>query len=295
MKTAIDDLTTFECARHFIDPQGIGDFLRSDDTWHDGMNNISGHDESNSTQCPGVNLKSYLPALRSVVASRLGWSATTTLGKNISARELVVGDSVTFTGSNAVRHSLEGWYKAPGAEPITYLSGYALAQQYADLGAQAQVWSPDTAWPPGGAVTFLQPGHYTMHVRPESGGYEANLTFLVKRASTTSSIHVGDLDGAAVSLGARWTAQVTVTIHDATEGAVAGAKVSGKWSGGYSGPGSCETAADGLCSLTTGSLTKPSVTFAVTGVVSGSAVYDATANHDPDGAGDGTSITLYKP
>ena len=38
-----------------------------------------------------------------------------------------------------------------------------------------------------------------------------------------------------------------------------------------------------------------SVTFAVTGVAKESAVYDSSANHDPDGDSDGTSITIYKP
>jgi hypothetical protein len=134
-----------------------------------------------------------------------------------------------------------------------------------------------------------------MHVRPESGGYEATLTFLVKSASTAGRIHVGDLDGGSTSQGKTWMAQVKVTIHDAGHAAVAGAKVSGRWSGGYSGSGSCYTDASGLCSLSTGSMTKPSATFAVTGVASGSTVYDATANHDPDGDSNGVSITVFKP
>ena len=73
--------------------------------------------------------------------------------------------------------------------------------------------------------------------------------------------------------------------------------MSGTWSGGYSGAGSCVTASAGLCSVSTGSMTRQSgsVTFTVTGVAKESAVYDAMANHDPDGDSDGTSITVSKP
>ena len=97
------------------------------------MNNISGHDDVNSTQCPGRNLISYLPTLREHVDSRLGWSSATTLGKSASARELIVGQSRDLhQTADAVWHSLEGWYKAPGQENISYIDGYVLAAQYAD-------------------------------------------------------------------------------------------------------------------------------------------------------------------
>jgi hypothetical protein len=295
--TAIEDLTTFECARHFIDPVGVSDFLRSDDVWHDDLNNISGHDESNSTQCPGRNLTKYLPALRSIVSSRLDWSSAATLAKDTSARELVVGQPVVFTiSADAVWHSLEGWSRAPGEESVTYVNGYELDEQFSDPGAQVQVWSPDDAWPEEGVVIFLQPGHYTMHARPGAGGYEANLTLLVKDTTTTRSIHVGDLDGASASAGAKWTATVTVMLHDEIEAPVASATISGAWSGGYSGSGECTTGADGLCSISTGDMTKRSgtVTFTVTGVAGDSVLYDAGTNHDPDGDSDGTSITIDK-
>jgi hypothetical protein len=295
--TAIGDLTTFECARHFIDPAGVSAFLRSDDVWHDGVNNIAPHDEVNSTQCPGRNLKSYLPALRDHVRGRQGWNPAPALDAS-APRELVEGASVTFTkASDAVLHSLEGWYKAPGEEPIRTISGYApsgyVDPAYPLLGAPAQAWCPpaqawcpEAEWPQDGVITFWEPGHYTMHVR--SDGYEANLTFLVREGgSTTSEIHVGDLDAVATNLGTEWTATVTVTIHDATEGAVTGATVSGTWSGGYSGSGTCSTDANGVCSITTGSMTRrsTSVTFTVTDVVKDPAVYRSDLN-------DVTSITI---
>jgi len=293
MKTAIDDITTFECARHYIDPMEASAFLRSDDLWHEGLNNISGHDDVNSTQCPGRNLKSYLPTLREHVDSRLGWSSDAIPDATLtsaSAREVTVDEPVTLTRQNADTYSLEGWYKASGQEDIEYLSGYS-------DGDRVQVWDTGATWPLDNMVTFLQSGHYTMHVRQASGGYEANLTFLVKDASATGAIHVGDLDGVSTSVGTKWTATVMITLHDANCEPVEGATVSGAWSGGYSGTGSCYTGADGVCSVTTGSMTRrsTSVTFTVTGVAKESAVYDTAANHDPDSDSDGTSITIDKP
>ena len=133
MKTAIDDLTTFECARHFIDPNGVGDFLRSDDVWHDGMNNISGHDESNSTLCPGRNLTSYLPTLRDRVDLAPGLEFRHTLGneylRSRSGRWAECDLHQIGRGGSAFPRRL---VQGPGEEPITYLSGYALAEQYAD-------------------------------------------------------------------------------------------------------------------------------------------------------------------
>ena len=101
---------------------------------------------------------------------------------------------------------------------------------------------PDTVWPQDGVVTFLLPGHYTLHVGPVRG-YEANLTFLVNSVPTISSIHVGNLGGISTSVGSKWTATVTIAVHDASHEAVEGAMVSGTWSEGYSGAGSCYTGA----------------------------------------------------
>jgi len=111
------------------------------------------------------------------------------------------------------------------------------------------------------------------------------------------TVHVGDLDGsAAPGAKTRWDATVTITIHNESEGPVLGATVSGIWSGNVTGAGTCTTDSSGQCSITLDGLRTnvSSVTFTVTSVVESSSYYDSTANHDPDGDSDGTSITVNK-
>jgi subtilisin family serine protease len=112
------------------------------------------------------------------------------------------------------------------------------------------------------------------------------------------TMHVGDLDGSTYSYNRwRWDATVVITVHDDAHGAVSGATVSGTWSGGYSGSASCVTDSSGQCSVTSGRIFKwfGSETFTVDNVTHTEFEYDATANHDPDGSSDGTTITISAP
>jgi hypothetical protein len=110
-------------------------------------------------------------------------------------------------------------------------------------------------------------------------------------------IHVGDLDGSSAPAPRnRWNATVMVTIHDQDENPVANALVSGTWSNGSSGSGSCTTNASGQCSVTKTNLvlTVPSVDFSVDNVTESGSSYEPSANHDPDGDSDGSSITVFQ-
>ena len=113
----------------------------------------------------------------------------------------------------------------------------------------------------------------------------------------TDSVHVGDLDGAGSTAGNRWDATVTIEAVDSAGSPVANATVAGSWSGGQTGTASCVTAADGRCSVAASNLHKreSSVTFTVDDVTHGTLGYDASANSDPDGDSDGTSISVLKP
>ncbi|MEX1157387.1 MAG: hypothetical protein WEC79_00475, partial [Thermomicrobiales bacterium] len=110
-----------------------------------------------------------------------------------------------------------------------------------------------------------------------------------------SSLHVGDLDGSSTSLGSNWNATVTARVHDSNEGAVSNATVTGSWSTG--GSSECVTSGDGICNVTSPNLRKRigSTTFTVTDVTHATLTYSPSANHDPDGDSDGTSITVSKP
>jgi PKD repeat protein len=79
-------------------------------------------------------------------------------------------------------------------------------------------------------------------------------------------IHVGDPDRASTSQSTKWTATVTIRIHDISHGPAANATVSGSWNNGSAG--SCTTNASGQCAVsrsgilkTTSSVALPSRTW----------------------------------
>jgi PKD repeat protein len=109
-------------------------------------------------------------------------------------------------------------------------------------------------------------------------------------------MHVGDLDGHGAKVKNTWTANVVVTVHDASHGPVGNATVTGVWSNGASGTSQCSTDAGGQCPVSVGGIRKvTSVDFTVTGVTHGTLTYEAADNHDDEGdASTGTTITVYR-
>jgi WD40 repeat protein len=123
-------------------------------------------------------------------------------------------------------------------------------------------------------------------------------TFTPAPTETASTLHVGDLDATAGwSVMRKWTATVTVTVHDTYHNPLQGAVVTGSWSGGYSGSATCTTDDNGQCSLNTPKLnnSRTSVTFTVTTIQDPLLAYLAADNHDPDGDSGGTWITVLQP
>ncbi len=115
------------------------------------------------------------------------------------------------------------------------------------------------------------------------------------------TIHVGDLDGTSSRLGQKWSAQVTVTVHNAGHYPLPGATVSGTWSIG-GGTASLVTDSNGQCRFTSRQFQNKStiVTFTVTAVTvpkpnPAGLHYNASLNHDPDGDSSGTSIIVPRP
>jgi VCBS repeat-containing protein len=149
--------------------------------------------------------------------------------------------------------------------------------------------------------TPAAPGVYTFTYKASDGVTDSNtatVTVTVDPAPPAPTMHVGDLDGASVTVGkGSWRATVTAGVHDSTHGPVSGATVTGLWSGGASGTGSCTTDATGRCSIPSASIanSKKNQTFTVTSVSNG-LTYVASENHDPDGdSSGGTAITVKKP
>jgi hypothetical protein len=85
-------------------------------------------------------------------------------------------------------------------------------------------------------------------------------------------------------------------VMDNLGGLVDGVVVSGEWSAGPNRFGTCTTGASGTCDISKDRLKKnvSSVTFSVTGI-DGSLTYTPGDNGDPDGASNGTNITVLKP
>lgn len=112
-----------------------------------------------------------------------------------------------------------------------------------------------------------------------------------------TSMHVGDLDATSAKTGNGWKSALTVLVVDNTGSPVAGASVNVSTSGGYTASGACTTGSDGRCTFTTGKISKnvASVTWTVNSVTHATLTYDSSANTDPDGDSNGTSITVSKP
>ena len=110
------------------------------------------------------------------------------------------------------------------------------------------------------------------------------------------TIHSGDLDGFSTSLGSTWTATVTLSVHDENHTPIANALVEGDWIVGFIGTFSCVTDINGECSVTSGEIVKKvgSATLSVTSINFPTLAYYPSANHDPDGGSDGTTINILK-
>ena len=125
-----------------------------------------------------------------------------------------------------------------------------------------------------------------------TGGYDAYLAAFSPSATTTGTMHVGDLDASAVSTGRNWTATVTITARDNAGALVTGATVNGIWARGNTA--ACTTDASGTCSVATTTRAKREQ-FTVTDLDHPSLSYDSSGNTDPDGDSNGTVIRIKKP
>ena len=127
---------------------------------------------------------------------------------------------------------------------------------------------------------------------------QASTTVTVNSPSTL--IHVGNLDGTPLSNGNTWSATVEITVDDANHDPVNGATVTGRWRVNNLNASQCITGdlgGNGTCIVLVPSLKRGTrfVTFTVTNVTMPGQTYDPSANQDPDGDSNGTSITVRRP
>ena len=149
-------------------------------------------------------------------------------------------------------------------------------------------------------ATYSDGGHTISASATDSGNHvstAAPVTVTVNNSSPEESVHIGDLDGAAVSYGNTWAAIVTLEVHDSHHSPVVGAVVVGDWGSGGSGSGACTTNDSGTCTVVSDAVHKrySSVTFTVDNLTVAGYIYDPAANHDPDGDSTGSAIVISKP
>ncbi|MGD8572139.1 MAG: ExeM/NucH family extracellular endonuclease [Gammaproteobacteria bacterium] len=110
--------------------------------------------------------------------------------------------------------------------------------------------------------------------------------------------NIGDLDGNAIWLSSkRWEATVVVQVVDGAGQAVADATVTATWTGKRNPKTeTCTTDTNGQCQISENARFKrPALTLTVNNISHAALNYDATANSDPDGDSDGTTITVSRP
>jgi hypothetical protein len=197
MWDALVRYSVFEAGRSFLRPEVASDFLRSDDVWTAGLNDLSGHKETYATTCPGTPVMNLLPNLRSAITaalsdtSRSGVTLNSTPAGNSAANpSTAAGTSIQV---NWAAQPLEAGWTLTGYE--TCVEGWHFVNQY-DLGYLSGydgTTQPHPVWTPtsGTSLTFapIKPGHYTVHVRAaltnnttgaiRRAAYEGNLTYLV--------------------------------------------------------------------------------------------------------------------
>jgi hypothetical protein len=283
--SAAEQLLAELSERHGIDPEGLVDYDNGVNP-KDGVDAISGHRDFNATECPGDRLYAMLPAIRSDVAALVDTlpdpgdappTVTVTApanGTEVTGTVSLVADAADDTGVTQVEFSVDG-------APVGTDS------------AAADGWSVE--WD---SVTVENGTHTVSAAATDTAGQTATDSVQVtvdNPVTSTTTMHVGDLDATSTNEGRSWTATVAVSVATSAGGHVDGASVQGAWSTGVQV--SCTTGSAGTCTVDLTGLLKRdgSVQFEVTDVTAAPLTYDSSANGDPDGDSDGTTITVLKP
>ena len=271
-------------ARHDIDPQAIVKYANLENEIT--VDAISGHRDYNATECPGDRLYILLPQIRSDVADLVAnppdpGDAPPIVTLTSPASGVMVAGKLTVTADAD---------DDVGVDQVQFaVDGVALSTDSDGTDGWSAAWN---------TVTVDDGPHTVSATATDTAGQTATSSVDVTVANDPAppaTVHVADLDGSSASERSTWSAAVTVTVATAAGDPAVGATVTGIWSTGETG--SCVTGADGTCTAELSGIGKRtgSVGFAVTDVSAGQLEYDPSANTDPDGDSDGTTIVVPKP
>lgn len=234
-----------------------------------------------------VSSSSIYPQIR--YAGRLASDPLNTLGQTETT--LIAG-----TGSQSGGYNRWGDYSAMTVDPVDDCTFWYTTEYYETTGNDWQTRIGSFQFPGcGGTVPSPTP---TSSPTPGPTATNTPVPSPTPTAVSSGSMHVGNLDGSSSAFNkARWQATVSTLVQDASGNPLPGVTVDGSWSGGTSGTSSCVTDTSGWCTVASSNISNKStsVTFSVDSLSASGYTYDATANHDPDGNSNGTSITITSP
>jgi hypothetical protein len=273
------------------------------DSYYRWMPSLAVDSQGNMAVGYSVSSSTIDPQIR--YAGRLVGDPLNTLGQ---------GETTLIAGTGAQSGGYNRWgdYSAMTVDPVDDCTFWYTTEYYETTGNNWQTRIGSFALPGCGGTTaptptFTPTPTATPTFTPTPTGAPtftpsptATSTFTPTPTppSTATTMHVGNLDGSSAAQNQRrWRATVTITVHDANENLLSGVTVSGAWGSGTSGTGSCTTGADGTCSITSSTIanSQTSVSFTVSDLSLSGYTYDPSANHDPDGDSNGTTITIAGP
>ena len=148
-------------------------------------------------------------------------------------------------------------------------------------------------WNTTGAATG---GHILIATQKLADNDATNNARAVGITVNAPSVHVGNLRGVADKRGNTWRATVQITAHDFKHALRSGVTVRGAWNGSGTTV-QCTTGSTGTCNIVLSSISNSTamVSLAVTSLTLSGYVYNASANHDPDGSSNGFSIIVPRP
>ena len=175
---------------------------------------------------------------------------------------------------------------APGVS-ITFTGSASDAEDGNIGGGIAWSSSLDANLGTGTSITTgsLREGSHLITARiTDSDGASASNTLSVTITSSPPTLmeaHVASLSGSSASDPKnRWSASVTVAVHDAAHAPLANVSVTGSWSSGANGSSTCTTGGNGTCVLTKSGIkgNAASATLTITSLAGDSMTYASAEN-----------------